>query len=216
VPAATTPCRAIPGLACHGRRRAGKSWRLDGGWGAGRRRTMRSRSRTSPRWWKACTGKRPQLDAGARGCRPPPHRTEPFPDSPALMGSVHWQSSTHGWKGCRSPLHHAEPFLHLPTTVGDVHLQSFALARWEKRNEEGASKDIAASIDVVLWAFALASNNMSAGPSRALAEEDCRLPQAQTEHIQPQLARSGRRTARPRRCRIYGRGHRIQIHRARI
>jgi hypothetical protein len=95
-------------------------------------------------------GKYPRLVRGG-GCRPPPHRAEPLPDSPATMGGAHQLSSTPGWRlgglldiatpcraisglardsgrcalasegGCRSPPHRAEPFPDSPTTVGGAH-----------------------------------------------------------------------------------------------
>jgi hypothetical protein len=78
-------------------------------------------------------------------CRPPPHRAEPYSDSPALVGGTHGQACTPGlrglygrrWQflapgrrvGCRLLPHRAEPFLSSPTTVGGT-LRQASTPRW--------------------------------------------------------------------------------------
>ena len=42
---------------------------------------------------------------GVEGCRPPPHRTEPFPDSPTTVGGAHRQAITPGSRGFRGRHH---------------------------------------------------------------------------------------------------------------
>jgi hypothetical protein len=75
----------------------------------GHHHTMQSHFWTRLRQWEACTSKRSHLDEG-EGCRPPPHRAEPFSDSPAAVEGAHgpvcvgrrhtmWSHSrTHPWR----------------------------------------------------------------------------------------------------------------------